>query len=604
MTPTERRRERSGATGSARPQLRAVRAFLSDDPWAIGALVVVSFVAGLLESALLLFIAQIAAALVEGSSKVVADVGPVHLSASISALLVAAVIMAVLRVGLMMLAGYLPAKIASDFESRTRLRLFDAYLASQWAVQSEEREGHLQELTTNQVTNATYGVIHATYVVSGALAFAALVGSALLLSAIVAAVVLAAAVLVALLLRPLNRMGQHAAHELSAAELDYAAGISESVRVSEETQVFGIASSLQAQVDALVSTTKAHFFKSRFLGNVVQGAYQSVVILLVVGGLAGLYWSGAGRIATLGAVVLMLVRSAMYGQQAQASYHQVLQAVPYRERLEAAEGRFRASVLPSGTASMPRLRNARFDGVAYAYRPDRDVLTDVGFEVTAGEAIGIVGPSGAGKSTLVQLLLRLRSPRAGRYTVNGVAVDDIALADWRRRVTYVSQEPRLLHASVRDNISFFRDLDGSTVERAARLAHVHDEILGWSDGYDTVIGQRADGISGGQRQRICLARALASDPEMLVLDEPTSALDLKSESLVQESLASLRGHLTLFVVAHRLSTLTICNRIMVIDGGTIQAFGPISEIEDTNAFYRAAAALTSGSTPMNGDRDG
>ena len=127
------------------------------------------------------------------------------------------------------------------------------------------------------------------------------------------------------------------------------------------------------------------------------------------------------------------------------------------------------------------------------------------------------------------------------------------------------QEPRLLHGRVADNIRFSRDLTDEVVERSARLAHIHDDITAMPQGYDTVIGQRADAVSGGQRQRICLARALAGQPDVLVLDEPTSALDRASETAIQASLLELRGSLTMFIVTHRPSLLEICDRVVQID---------------------------------------
>jgi ABC-type multidrug transport system fused ATPase/permease subunit len=158
-------------------------------------------------------------------------------------------------------------------------------------------------------------------------------------------------------------------------------------------------------------------------------------------------------------------------------------------------------------------------------------------------------------------------------------------------VTYVPQEPRLLHASVAENIRFFRDLDDEAVQRAGRLARIHDDIMGWADGYETIVGPRADAVSGGQQQRICLARALVARPEMLVLDEPTSALDPTSESLIQESLMGLKQQLTLFIVAHRMSTLDICDRVMIIIDGKLTAFDTIELLRRENPYYRSALKL-------------
>jgi len=216
--------------------------------------------------------------------------------------------------------------------------------------------------------------------------------------------------------------------------------------------------------------------------------------------------------------------------------------------------------------------------------------------LTGGEVIGIIGPSGAGKSTLVQLLLQLRKPDAGRYLVNGVAAEQFAREDWYGQVSYVPQEPRLLHASVAENIRFFRELDDEAVERAAKLARIHDDVIGWTDGYETLVGPRADAVSGGQQQRICLARALAARPEVLVLDEPTSALDPHSETLIGESLTALRSELTLFIIAHRMSTLDICDRVMVIVDGRLVGFDTKALLQTQNTYYRHASQLAAGVT--------
>jgi ABC-type multidrug transport system ATPase subunit len=195
----------------------------------------------------------------------------------------------------------------------------------------------------------------------------------------------------------------------------------------------------------------------------------------------------------------------------------------------------------------------------------------------------------------VQILLQLRAPERGRYLVNGLRADELAREDWHRRVVYVPQEPRLVHATVAENIRYFReDIDDQAVERAARLARIHDDVMGWADGYETIVGPRADAVSGGQQQRICLARALVVKPDVLVLDEPTSALDPHSEVLIQESLAGLKGELTLFIIAHRMSTLDICDRVMVIDEGRLAAFDTVERLQRENAYYRSAAGIAAG----------
>ncbi len=132
------------------------------------------------------------------------------------------------------------------------------------------------------------------------------------------------------------------------------------------------------------------------------------------------------------------------------------------------------------------------------------------------------------------------------------------------------------------------------VERAAKLAKIDEDVVGWRKGYDTLVGPRADAVSGGQAQRICLARALAARPEVLVLDEPTSALDPHSETLIQESLTALRSNLTMFIIAHRMSTLDICDRVMVIQEGRLAAFDSRLLLQQENQYYRSASRIAAG----------
>jgi ATP-binding cassette, subfamily B, bacterial len=172
---------------------------------------------------------------------------------------------------------------------------------------------------------------------------------------------------------------------------------------------------------------------------------------------------------------------------------------------------------------------------------------------------------------MAQLLLQLRVPTSGRYLVNGELAAAFAPDDWHRHVAYVPQSPHLIHSSVAENIAYFRDISRHDIEWAARLARIEEDILSWRDGYDTLIGPRADAVSGGQAQRLCLARALAGRPQLLVLDEPTSALDPTSERLIQASLNALKGTVTLFIIAHRMATLDLCDRVMAIVDGSLDA---------------------------------
>ena len=234
------------------------------------------------------------------------------------------------------------------------------------------------------------------------------------------------------------------------------------------------------------------------------------------------------------------------------------------------------------------LRDIEFDHVSFTYG-DAPVLSDVNLIAKKGEVIALVGPSGAGKSTLVDLIPRFYEPSAGRILLDGVDTREIKLPALRALTGIVSQETVLFNDSVRNNIAYGAPgrYTAAEVEAAARAANAHDFILELPDGYDTMLGERGTRLSGGQRQRLAIARALLSDPPILILDEATSALDTESERLVQEAVDRLLEGRTVFVIAHRLSTITHANQILFLDRGEILERGTHQELlAKHGAYYR------------------
>ncbi len=222
--------------------------------------------------------------------------------------------------------------------------------------------------------------------------------------------------------------------------------------------------------------------------------------------------------------------------------------------------------------SLPAIKgDIRFENVTFRFNPEgAEVLRDVSFSVKAGEVIGIVGSTGSGKTTLVKLLQRLYVPEKGRIFIDGI---DISVADssWlRRQIGVVIQDGVLFNRSIRDNIALnVPDLEIEEIIAAAKLAGVHDLILGLPEGYDTLAGERGCRLSTGQRQRIAISRALASDPGMLILDEATSGLDYESEMHVQKNMRKICQGRTVFIIAHRLTTVRHADRIITLEQGRI-----------------------------------
>ncbi len=227
---------------------------------------------------------------------------------------------------------------------------------------------------------------------------------------------------------------------------------------------------------------------------------------------------------------------------------------------------------PSDPQPLPRLsQSLKFEGVDFAYEPGLPVLEGIDLEVAAGETIAIVGTNGCGKSTLLSLLPRFYDPTAGRITIDGIDISDVRLRSLRSRIGMVSQETLLFNDSVAENIAYgTKKLDLAAVEEAARKAHAHSFITEkLAEGYDTIVGPGGNRLSGGQRQRIALARAILRDPDILILDEATSQIDLESEQLIHQVLAEFTQTRTTLIITHRMSTISLADRVVVMDQGKI-----------------------------------
>jgi ATP-binding cassette subfamily B protein len=267
-------------------------------------------------------------------------------------------------------------------------------------------------------------------------------------------------------------------------------------------------------------------------------------------------------------------------QRAVASGNRMFEILDREPRIDSAPG---APRLPDGPGRVV-MRN-----VGLTYR-DVPALRGIDLEVSAGGTVAVVGPSGSGKTSLVALLARLYDPTEGWVEIDGADLRDVELSSLRSQVAFVADDSFLFSATVAENIAYAQpEATGEEIERAARRAQAHGFVTRLPDGYDTVIGERGLTLSGGQRQRIAIARALLANPRILVLDDATSSVDARTEAAIRRGLAEVMAGRTTFIVAHRLSTISLADEIVVIDAGQIVDRGTHEELLERCPLYAEIA---------------
>ena len=249
---------------------------------------------------------------------------------------------------------------------------------------------------------------------------------------------------------------------------------------------------------------------------------------------------------------------------------------------------------PANPVELPPLKKSlRLENLDFHYHADKPILENINLEIKAGETVAIVGTNGCGKSTLLNLIPRFYDPQKGRVIIDGVDVSDVRVRDLRSRIGLVSQETVLFNDTIANNIAYGNNrADQATIEAAARKASAHGFIVDkLTDGYETMVGPGGNRLSGGQRQRIALARAILRDPEIMILDEATSQIDLESEQLIHQVLNDFLKDRTALVVTHRMSTISLADRVVVMQTGGILDVGTHDELMGRCELYQRLADL-------------
>jgi ABC-type multidrug transport system fused ATPase/permease subunit len=520
-----------------------------------------TFISGLAQAGLLVILSELA--LISAQRRKQLEVKG-H-SMSIEEALLVCLVLLIIFFATGLIAASATSSISGTSLEEGRNTMIDAFFDANWSVQAKERMGHVQQLLTVNCENLAYVVLAMASGLQALLTVLALLLAAFLVNPLVAGGVLVVGMLLYVILRPINAWSRRASGHLAEDSQTMATLVTEYTRLARDFRLFGVESFAKDQLHVRNGRAARSFRRSRHLGLLIPVVYQTFALGFVVVGLGVLAGRGG---SSLGATAAVTFEAFLDG---------------LNEELD----RYRRDQKSTDGTRLPTSFSIRFDNVSFAYDGSKDVLHDISFTVPEGQRLGIVGRSGSGKTTVSQLLLGLRRPSRGRLAIGEVEAWKITSSEGASPIALVAQEPVLLQGSVAWNIAFFRTVSQEQIENAALAAHLHEEISTMPNGYETAVGEGGASLSGGQRQRLAIARALIGQPRLLLLDEPTSALDRRSEQLLRETLAELRGRVTVVVISHRLATIEDCDLLLVLENGRVADFGPGREVQAGKGFRRA-----------------
>ncbi|MDW3176727.1 MAG: ABC transporter ATP-binding protein [Acidimicrobiia bacterium] len=493
-----------------------------------------------------------------------------------------------ITLGLVALAGrllavlsnsYISARLAESVTYRWRHRIFSAFQNAPWTMQQEQAEGYLQTLSQTYVYRAGNMIKLLLSAMTAGISFSMFVVAAVAVDPLAAVGLIVFGGFLFFIFRPLTRVVRKFSIIGQRSAKEYVRLLEEASAMSLEHRVLGSDQAMAGLLDEQLQTMSRAGRRQRTVEAMTPNMYSGVGYIAILLGIAIATRQPPGEAAALGVIVLMMLRSIGYGNTFQATTQSLAASQEFARELLDAVREFENAALSKGTldagaAGQLELRNAALGYGSVA------VLGDVNLTIAAGESVGIIGPSGGGKSTLALTLLGLLEPVSGQYLVDGQSSEKYVRNWWHRNMSFVPQQPLLFDGTVAENIAIYRStVSPDDIKKAAVAAHLGPELKTWTSGLDHTVGPRGGRLSGGQRQRVCIARALVGEPSVLVLDEPTSALDTSAEDSITNVLRDLRHQSTLIVVAHRLSTLEFCDRVLVVDDGRITEIGNGASIQ-------------------------
>lgn len=488
------------------------------------------------------------------------------------------------------LSYYVNEKVATDYEKRTRQTLFRKALKADWPFLLDQRVGHLESILTNDVymSSGILTNINGVIMVSTSMLMYAVV--ALNISTPITLITLGLGIVLFILLKPFFYRIRKLSHDFGVISKTISHHVAEHMIGAKTVKSTASENMVIAKADQ--STQELRDVRIKIaLYNKAPGAFLEPIGLIFISIIFLFYFYRADasfNLASFAAIIYLVQKKISFMQGINTKLNSINEAIPH---LKVALDFERSAQDHEESSGGPDFfvfeKELEIKNLSFAYNENIRVFDNLNLKIKRGEMVGLIGPSGTGKTTLVDLLLGLFQPGSGQILLDGNDMRNINMADWRKKIGYVSQDIFLLNDTIENNIKFYDDsITREEIDDSAKMANIYNFIQELPQKFNTIVGERGIRLSGGQRQRIILARVLARKPEILILDEATSALDNESEILIQKSIEKLKNKITVIAIAHRLSTVMNSDRLLVVENGKITEDGPPSDLlKDKDSYF-------------------